>query len=71
MYQVMGKMKVLNVEWCDFVLWTKKGIHVERIVFDTKFWTENMLCQLKLFYNSFFVAERFTGRVKRDRKLMD
>jgi len=37
MYQVQGQMKVLDVDWCDFVVWTKKGLHVERITYDSKF----------------------------------
>ena len=37
MYQVQRQMKVLDVDWCDFVVWTKKGLHVERITYDSKF----------------------------------
>lgn len=71
MYQLMGQMKILGVEWCDFVIWTKKGINVERIQFSPEFWMGNMLFQLKFFYNSFFLAERFTDRVKHGKKLFE
>ncbi|XP_052809849.1 uncharacterized protein LOC128238216 [Mya arenaria] len=65
MYQIMGQMKVLGLDWCDFVVWTKKGIHVERVTFSQDFWENKMLFQLKFFYNSFFLAECFTDRIKR------
>lgn len=38
MYQVMGQMAVLDEQWADFVIWTKKGINVQRIRFDEDFW---------------------------------
>lgn len=69
MFQIMGQMKVLDLDWCDFVVWTKKGISVERIRFNPDFWMYNMLSQLTLFYNSWFLAERFSDRVKRGKKL--
>ncbi|XP_013415512.1 uncharacterized protein LOC106177314 [Lingula anatina] len=37
-YQVQTQMAVAQVECAFFVVWTKKGIHVERILFDTDFW---------------------------------
>ena len=27
MYKIMGQMKVLQVEWCEFIGWAKKGFH--------------------------------------------
>ncbi|XP_033762292.1 uncharacterized protein LOC117343858 [Pecten maximus] len=64
-YQVIGQMAVLELTWADFVIWTKKGISVERITFDENFWQSNMLFKLKDFYCHDFVAELFTERVKR------
>ena len=43
MYQVMGQMAVLEVQWVDFVIWNKKGINVQRIQFVEEFWQANML----------------------------
>ena len=70
MYQIMGQMKILDLDWCDFVIWTKKGLNVQRIVFDKAFWQDKMLFKLKFFYSSFFAAEMFTERVKRGKLLM-
>ena len=70
MFQVMGQMKILSLNWCDFVIWTKKGFHVERIHYDEEFWQGRMLFKLKFFYSSFFTAELYTHRVKRDKELL-
>ena len=36
-YQVQGQMMVCDHSYCDFVCWTPKGLHVERISKDTIF----------------------------------
>ena len=66
MYQVMGQMAVLDVHWVDFVVWTKKGISVQRICFDEEFWQQNMLHKLKVFYSANFLAELFSHRIERN-----
>ena len=33
-YQVMGQTAVKSSMWCDFVIWTTKGIHIERLHFN-------------------------------------
>ena len=38
--QVQGQMGVGMRLWCDFVTYTQKGIHVERIEFNDTFWKE-------------------------------
>ena len=37
-YQVQGQMAITGRPWCDFVVWTPKGMSVERILFDNDFW---------------------------------
>ena len=36
--QVQGQMGASGASWCDFVVYTKKGISVERILFDAAYW---------------------------------
>ena len=31
-------MALTTTTWCDFVIWTPHGTHVERINFDTEHW---------------------------------
>ena len=49
-YQVQGQMAVLNVEWCDFIVWTPSWIFIERVAFDNKFWEEQCLPKLSSTY---------------------
>ena len=41
--QIQGQMGIGKQPWCDLVLYTKKGIYVERISFDQIYWTEKLL----------------------------
>jgi len=38
--QVQGQMGVTGASQCDFIIYTKKGISVERIAFDPTYWAE-------------------------------
>ena len=63
-HQVMGQMAITERNWCDFVVYTKKSISVQRIMFSEE-WKQNILPKLRDFYQTAFVAELFTQRVKR------
>ena len=39
-HQVQGLLAITRCPWCDFVVWTPKGMSVERIKFDLVFWGE-------------------------------
>lgn len=58
------KNKANELEWVDFVVWTKKGISVQRIPFSSEMW-EKMLPRLKAFYLNGILPELFTSRVRR------
>ena len=49
MYQVQGQLMVTGAPFCEFVVYTKTDIHIERILPDTTF-QENMLQKLSSFY---------------------
>lgn len=49
-YQVQGQLHVADYDWCDFVLWTPKGMHVQRIKRDNELWAEKMYPKLKDFF---------------------
>lgn len=55
-YQVQGALGVTGKEWCDFSVWTPKGISIERIRFDNDFW-ESMLKKLERFFDSAVLPE--------------
>ena len=50
-YQVQTQIFVCNVDYSDFVVWTKEGIHQERVAPDNDLWEE--------------ICERSTGFFKR------
>ena len=66
-YQIQGQMYVCQLKWVDFVVWFGNDvIAVERIMFNRKWWTKQVLPSLLYFYKRAFLPEVFTRRVKRD-----
>ena len=53
--QVQGLMGVTGAKWCDFVVYTSKGISIERISFDPQFWNE-LKGTLTMYYFKHFLA---------------
>ena len=53
--QVEGQMGVGSRPWCDFVVYTNKGLSVERI-FDSEFWNHQLVPKLEEFYTNALVA---------------
>ena len=47
--QVQGQMALTEREWCDFIVYTERGISVERIKFDSDFWNSHLLPKLSTF----------------------
>ena len=56
-YQIQGQLAILNLEWCDFVIWTNVDLHVERVKRDPKFWRLQCLPKLKSFYYNIMLPE--------------
>ena len=38
--------------WCDFVVFTKKGISIERVLFDEEYWKDTLLPKLEAFFDN-------------------
>ena len=55
--QVQGQMGVGKRPWCDFVVYTKKGISVERVPFNETYWNNKLLPKLIEFYDSCVLPE--------------
>ena len=49
--QVQGQMAITERTWCDFVIYTEKGVNIERIKYDAEFWNKDLLPKLTAFYN--------------------
>lgn len=48
-HQIQGQLYATKLDWCEFVVWTTKGIHVERIA-QNKQWAELQIPKLVKFY---------------------
>ena len=48
-YQVQAQIFICDVEYCDFIVWTERDIHIERILPDIAFWEEALMKSTKLF----------------------
>lgn len=55
--QVQGQMAVGRRTWNDFIIYTTKGISVERIFFDQHFWKNKLLPKLMSFYDNCLAPE--------------
>ena len=55
--QVQGQLGIGNKPWCDFVIYTRRGLNVERIHFDQVFWNNRLLPKLIEFYDNCMAPE--------------
>ena len=47
--QAQGQLGVTGAKWCDFIVYTGKGIYIERISFDATYW-QNLRTELLQYY---------------------
>ena len=59
--QIQGQMAIGKRPWCDFVIYTQKGINVQRITFNHDYWGEN-LTKLVSFYDTCLAPEIVSPR---------
>ena len=50
--QVQGQMAIGERPWCDFVIYTNKGLSVQRIAYNEEFWKTKLLPKLTSFYDN-------------------
>ena len=50
--QVQGQMAVGGMTWCDFVIYTNRGINVERILYNEDYWKNTLLTKLESFFDN-------------------
>lgn len=53
--QVQGQMGITGAKWCDFIVYTSKGLYVERIAFDAAFW-QDLRNKLVQYYFEHFLS---------------
>lgn len=50
--QIRGQLAVTEKKWCDFVIFTNKGISIEQIEYDREIWGDKLLPKLISFYDN-------------------
>ena len=55
--QIQGQMGIGERLWCDFVIYTKKGLSIQRIPFHSAYWTDKLLPKLTSFYDNCIAPE--------------
>ena len=55
--QVQGQMGIGERQWCDFVIYTSKGVNIEGVNFDQHFWKYELLPKLISFYDNSVAPE--------------
>ncbi len=73
--QIQGQLAISGRKWCDFVIYTLKGISVETIAYDEHFWNNRLLPKLVGFYENCVAPEivspvHLVGMRIRDLRLM-
>ena len=63
--QVQGEMAIVGTEWCDFVVYTPVGLHVERVTFDCRFWEDELFPSLERFFRNHVLPELVTATIFR------
>lgn len=53
--QVQGQMAITGATWCDFDVYTLKGMSIQRIKFDQQF-RDNMSDKHKAYYFQHFIS---------------
>ena len=56
--QVQGEMAILNVEWCDFVVFSNGSVVVDRILADYDYWAK-MSKTLDEFYTYIILSLKY------------
>ena len=51
--QVQGQMAVTGARWCDFIVYTSKGLYVQRMPFDPTFWRDLKQKLLSYYFTHF------------------
>lgn len=60
--QVQGQMGITGAKWCDFVVYTQKGMPIERIPFSSEHWQELEMKLVSYYYKHFisFAVDDFS-----------
>lgn len=61
-YQMQGQMHISGYKWCDYVVRTPSGLHIESTEYDEAFWERKTFPNLKWFYFNCLLPETASPR---------
>ncbi|XP_064479311.1 uncharacterized protein LOC135392531 [Ornithodoros turicata] len=70
-YQIQGQFHITKREFCDSIVYTEQGIHIERIMRDDDFWAKKMEPFLLPFYTDCMLPEIVDPRETRSMPLRE
>ena len=53
-YQIQTQLYATGYKWCDFVIYTPVGLHIQRVPFNETYYTEKVIPKLEGFYKDHF-----------------
>jgi hypothetical protein len=59
-FQIQGSKATIQLQWCDFVVYTNKDIFIERINFDSSLWDKTMVPELTRFYFDYVLKSTYS-----------
>uniref|UniRef100_A0A146M3I5 Uncharacterized protein n=1 Tax=Lygus hesperus TaxID=30085 RepID=A0A146M3I5_LYGHE len=68
--QIQMQLGITGFKWCDFVIWTPKGLFVERIEQDETWW-EDVSLKLMNVHEKFICPEYFEMKLPRELSLIE
>ena len=60
---MQGQINLARVDYCDFLVWTNEGIHIERISKDKQYF-ESLTTKLTSYFVNIVLPELLTNRLK-------
>ena len=66
-YQIQGQMAVCGYMYCDFVCWTTRGMHCERIEYDPTFFN-SIKPKLDLYFRTVMLPRMICGKPGQDKE---
>lgn len=70
-FQVQAQLHITKLIYCLFTIWTPKGLRVENIFRDDKFWEKELRGKLEKFYMYRHLSEIIAPRRRRSMQIRD
>uniref|UniRef100_A0A1B6E7F7 YqaJ viral recombinase domain-containing protein n=1 Tax=Clastoptera arizonana TaxID=38151 RepID=A0A1B6E7F7_9HEMI len=70
-FQIQGQLLITHRKYCEFALWTPKGLKLQHIEKNDQLWNEKMKMKLEMFYMNCMLPELIDPRHTRTMVIRD